>query len=160
MDFEFENVVVTGAAGFIGFHLCQRLLNDGIRVTGIDNMNPYYDVRLKEARLGNLLPDPHFTFAKLDLADRNGLNALFDNTQFDVVVNLAAQAGVRYSLENPNAYVDSNLFSNAAGITMSSTWYLLHPVRYTGRTPQCRFQFITMSTIRSHCMQRPKKPMS
>ena len=109
MDFEFENVVVTGAAGFIGFHLCQRLLNDGIRVTGIDNLNPYYDVRLKEARLENILPDPNFTLAKLDLADRNGLNELFHNNHFDGVVNLAAQAGVRYSLENPHAYVDSNL---------------------------------------------------
>ena len=109
MDFEFENVVVTGAAGFIGFHLCRRLLNDGIRVTGIDNMNLYYDVRLKEARLGNLLPDPNFTFAKLDLADRSGLTELFKDKHFDVVVNLAAQAGVRYSLENPHAYVDSNL---------------------------------------------------
>jgi len=109
MDFEFENVVVTGAAGFIGFHLCQRLLNNGIRVTGIDNLNPYYDVRLKEARLENILPDPNFTLAKLDLTDRNGLDELFQNNHFDVVVNLAAQAGVRYSLENPQAYVDSNL---------------------------------------------------
>ena len=109
MDFEFENVVVTGAAGFIGFHLCRRLLNDGIRVTGIDNMNPYYDVRLKEARLEHLLKDPNFTLAKLDLADRNGLDKLFHSNHFDVVVNLAAQAGVRYSLENPHAYVDSNL---------------------------------------------------
>jgi UDP-glucuronate 4-epimerase len=109
MDFKFENVVVTGAAGFIGFHLCQRLLNDGIRVTGIDNMNPYYDVRLKEARLENILPDPNFTLAKLDLTERNGLNELFQNNHFDVVANLAAQAGVRYSLENPHAYVDSNL---------------------------------------------------
>jgi UDP-glucuronate 4-epimerase len=109
MDFEFENVVVTGAAGFIGFHLCQRLLNDGIRVTGIDNLNPYYDVQLKEARLKNILPDPNFTLAKLDLTDRNGLNELFHNHHFDVVVNLAAQAGVRYSLENPHAYVDSNI---------------------------------------------------
>jgi UDP-glucuronate 4-epimerase len=109
MDSEFENVMVTGAAGFIGFHLCQRLLNDGIRVTGIDNLNPYYDVRLKEARLENILPDPNFTFAKLDLADRNSLNELFNSSHFDGVVNLAAQAGVRYSLENPHAYVDSNL---------------------------------------------------
>ncbi len=109
MDFEFENVVVTGAAGFIGFHLCQRLLNNGIRVTGIDNLNPYYDVRLKEARLENILPDPNFTLVKLDLTDRNRLDELFQNNHFDVVVNLAAQAGVRYSLENPGAYVDSNL---------------------------------------------------
>ena len=109
MAFKFENVVVTGAAGFIGFHLCQRLLNDGIRVTGIDNLNSYYDVRLKEARLEKILPDPNFTLAKLDLTDRAGLDELFHQNQFDVVVNLAAQAGVRYSLENPHAYVDSNL---------------------------------------------------
>ena len=109
MAVEFDNVVVTGAAGFIGFHLCQRLLKDGVRVTGIDNLNPYYDVRLKEARLENILPDPNFTLAKLDLTDRSGLEKLFHNHRFDVVVNLAAQAGVRYSLENPHAYVDSNL---------------------------------------------------
>jgi UDP-glucuronate 4-epimerase len=109
MDVEFDNVVVTGAAGFIGFHLCQRLLKDGVRVTGIDNFNPYYDVRLKEARLDNLLPNPNFTLARLDLTDRSGLENLFHNHSFDVVVNLAAQAGVRYSLENPHAYVDSNL---------------------------------------------------
>jgi UDP-glucuronate 4-epimerase len=109
MAVEFDNVVVTGAAGFIGFHLCQRLLKDGVRVTGIDKLNPYYDVRLKEARLENILPDPNFTLAKLDLTDRSGLEKLFHNHRFDVVVNLAAQAGVRYSLENPHAYVDSNL---------------------------------------------------
>ena len=102
-------ILVTGAAGFIGFHLCQRLLKDGVRVTGIDNLNPYYDVRLKEARLENILPDPNFTLAKLDLTDRSGLEKLFHNRRFEVVVNLAAQAGVRYSLENPHAYVDSNL---------------------------------------------------
>ena len=109
MDVNFENVVVTGAAGFIGFHLCRRLVNDGIRVTGIDNMNHYYDVRLKEARLEKLVSDPNFSFAKLDLADNDGLKALFHQDHFDVVVNLAAQAGVRYSLVNPHAYVDSNL---------------------------------------------------
>ena len=109
MEFKFKNVLVTGAAGFIGFHLCQRLLNDGVRVTGIDNLNPYYDVRLKEARLEKILPDPNFTLAKLDLTDRKSLNELFHNNHFDVVVNLAAQAGVRYSIENPHAYVDSNL---------------------------------------------------
>src|SRR5210317_1032034 len=109
MDFEFENVVVTGAAGFIGFHLCQRLLNDGIRVTGIDNLNSYYDVQLKEARLEKILPDPNFTLAKMDLTDLNVLDELFHKHRFDVVVNLAAQAGVRYSIENPHAYVDSNL---------------------------------------------------
>ena len=109
MNFKYSNVVVTGAAGFIGFHLSQRLLSNGIRVTGIDNLNPYYDVRLKKARLDKIFPDNNFTFAELDLGDRKGLEELFQNNSFDVVVNLAAQAGVRYSLENPHAYVDSNL---------------------------------------------------
>ena len=109
MESNFKHVLVTGAAGFIGFFLCRRLLNDGIRVTGIDNFSPYYDVQLKEARLSHILADNNFAFVKLDLADRRGLNDLFDHHQFDVVVNLAAQAGVRYSLENPYAYVDSNL---------------------------------------------------
>jgi UDP-glucuronate 4-epimerase len=109
MNFKFENVLVTGAAGFIGFQLSRRLLNEGTRVTGVDNLNPYYDVRLKEDRLGKILTDDKFTFVKLDLADRKALESLFENHQFDVVVNLAAQAGVRYSLTNPHAYVDSNL---------------------------------------------------
>lgn len=109
MDFEFNNVLVTGAAGFIGFYLCRRLLNDGARVTGVDNFSPYYDVRLKEARLDNIRSDKNFTFVKMDLADHRRLNALFNKNHFDVVVNLAAQAGVRYSLENPHAYVESNL---------------------------------------------------
>ena len=109
MDFKFENVLVTGAAGFIGFQLSRRLLNDGIRVTGVDNLNPYYDVRLKQDRLDKILSVDNFTFVNLDLADRKALEGLFDSNDFDVVVNLAAQAGVRYSLTNPYAYVDSNI---------------------------------------------------
>jgi UDP-glucuronate 4-epimerase len=109
MKFEFKNVLVTGAAGFIGFHLCQRLVNDGVRVTGIDNINAYYDVSLKEARLDRIRSAENFTFQKLDLSDRKGMENLFKSEHFDVVVNLAAQAGVRYSLTNPQAYVDSNL---------------------------------------------------
>ncbi len=109
MVFKFENVLVTGAAGFIGFQLTRRLLNDGIRVTGIDNLNPYYDVRLKQDRLAEVLSSDNFNFVNLDLADRKALEDLFDRNDFEVVVNLAAQAGVRYSLTNPHAYVDSNL---------------------------------------------------
>ena len=109
MELKYENALVTGAAGFIGYHLAERLLSDGCSVVGLDNLNPYYDVTLKEARLERLQKEPNFTFAQIDLAEREQLQDLFARSRFDVVVNLAAQAGVRYSLENPYAYVDSNL---------------------------------------------------
>ena len=109
MNLKFKRVMVTGAAGFIGFHLAQRLLKDGCHVTGIDNLNTYYDVRLKEARLEILKGQENFTFFKMDLCDRKDFEKNLENSSFDVVVNLAAQAGVRYSLENPHAYVDANL---------------------------------------------------
>jgi UDP-glucuronate 4-epimerase len=102
-------VLVTGAAGFIGSHAALRLLERGDRVVGIDNLNDYYDVKLKLARLERLKRDERFSFEKLDLADRTGMPALFARSGFDRVVHLGAQAGVRYSLENPLAYVDSNL---------------------------------------------------
>ena len=108
-QFKYENVLVTGAAGFIGYHLSKRLLEDGCRVMGIDNLNPYYDVGLKEARLGNLTLFDNFLFYKVDLSDKEALEKIFNSSRFDVVVNLAAQAGVRYSLENPQAYVDANI---------------------------------------------------
>jgi UDP-glucuronate 4-epimerase len=109
MENGFGRVLVTGAAGFIGFHLCRRLLDEGARVTGLDNLNDYYDVQLKRDRLSRLTPHAAFSFQQQDLADREGMARLFGGTPFDIVVNLAAQAGVRYSLENPNAYVDANL---------------------------------------------------
>ncbi|MDE2023778.1 MAG: NAD-dependent epimerase [Gammaproteobacteria bacterium] len=102
-------ILVTGAAGFIGFHLCTRVLADGLQVTGLDNLNDYYDVTLKEARLDRLKKSANFDFVKLDLADRAGMAALFARVQPEIVVNLAAQAGVRYSLKNPHAYVEANL---------------------------------------------------
>lgn len=100
--------LVTGAAGFIGFHACKRLLQAGHEVVGLDNMNEYYDVNLKQARL-DLLQSPLFSFHKIDLADREGIAQLFAHEKFNRVIHLAAQAGVRYSLENPFAYADSNL---------------------------------------------------
>jgi len=101
--------LVTGAAGFIGFYVSQRLLAAGHTVVGIDNLNDYYDVNLKLARLAQLENKDGFSFIKLDLADREGMAALFAEQRFDRVIHLAAQAGVRYSIENPLAYADSNL---------------------------------------------------
>jgi len=102
-------ILVTGAAGFIGFHLAKRLLDRGDQVIGLDNMNDYYDVRLKEARLAQLTPHERFRFIKLDLANRNGMHDLFADQPIGRVVHLAAQAGVRYSLINPHAYIESNI---------------------------------------------------
>ena len=104
-----EPILVTGAAGFIGFHVARKLLRDGRRVVGLDNLNAYYDPALKRARLVELQPYPTFSFEKLDLADREGMAALFAAGRFPVVLHLAAQAGVRHSLTDPHAYADANL---------------------------------------------------
>ena len=109
MGFTYNKVLVTGAAGFIGFHLSQRLIADGRYVVGMDNLNEYYDVTLKKKRLEILKDSSRFTFVKTDLADRQGIRDLCEREGFDVVVNLAAQAGVRYSLINPHAYIDANV---------------------------------------------------
>ena len=106
------NYLVTGAAGFIGFHLCKRLLDDGNCIVGIDNVNEYYDVNLKLARLNILQQFSNFNFYKTDIADLPGMEAIFSgrsNVAFDVVINLAAQPGVRYSLKNPHSYISSNI---------------------------------------------------
>ena len=106
------NVLVTGAAGFIGFHLARRLLRDGCRVIGLDNLNNYYDLRLKEARLAELGKEVNaadFTFVRGDLADADCLQRLFADHKPEYVANLAAQAGVRHSIDHPEAYIRSNL---------------------------------------------------
>ena len=102
-------ILVTGAAGFIGMHASQRLLARGDEVVGLDNLNDYYDPTLKDARLARLTPHPAFRFVKMDVADRAGMEQLFATEKFDRVIHLAAQAGVRYSLQNPQAYIDSNV---------------------------------------------------
>ena len=103
------SILVTGAAGFIGFHLSRRLLIDGYKVDGLDNVNNYYDVSLKQSRLSILKDYPDFTFHKIDLSNKSAIDQLFRDSKFDYVVNLAAQAGVRYSIENPYTYLESNI---------------------------------------------------
>jgi UDP-glucuronate 4-epimerase len=103
------SILITGAAGFIGMHVAHRLLELGVEVVGIDNLNDYYDVGLKEDRLKQLAPFPNFYFIKLDMADQVGMENLFRHGRFQRVVNLGAQAGVRYSLKNPHAYINSNI---------------------------------------------------
>ncbi|MBT0962309.1 NAD-dependent epimerase [Denitromonas iodatirespirans] len=102
-------VLVTGAAGFIGMHASERLLARGDQVVGLDNLNDYYDPQLKRDRLARLEPHANFRFVKMDVADREGMEKLFADEKFDRVIHLAAQAGVRYSIENPHAYIDSNI---------------------------------------------------
>ena len=102
-------VLVTGSAGFIGMHVAQRLLARGDEVVGVDNLNDYYDVRLKQDRLAQLAPHPGFRFIKLDLAEREATEKLFAAEKFQRVVHLAAQPGVRYSLKNPHAYIQANI---------------------------------------------------
>jgi len=117
------NVLLTGAAGFIGYRTAVALLARGNRVVGIDNMNDYYDVRLKEHRLAPLLEDPRFTFRKLDVEDAAGVDALFREFKLDAVVNLAARAGVRYSMENPRVYMTTNALG---------TLHVLEAMQHTG----------------------------
>ncbi|MBX3665771.1 MAG: GDP-mannose 4,6-dehydratase, partial [Burkholderiales bacterium] len=122
------HVLITGTAGFIGAALAFRLLAQGHAVTGIDNLNDYYDVNLKRARLARLEGQPRFTFAKLDIADRNATAGIFAGPRFDAVINLAAQVGVRHALVDPDAYIDANLtgFANILeGCRTQQTGHLL-----------------------------------
>lgn len=105
----YKTIVVTGASGFIGYHVCKRLIEDGNQVIGIDNKNAYYDLKLKKNRLESLLKDNDFEFMEVDICNKNSINSIFKQVKPDIVINLAAQAGVRYSIENPQAYVDSNI---------------------------------------------------
>jgi UDP-glucuronate 4-epimerase len=102
-------ILVTGVAGFIGMHVGHRLLENGVEVVGVDNLNDYYDISLKEDRLKQLTQFPNFRFVKLDIADRAGMEELFGRERFQRVINLAAQAGVRYSLKKPHTYINSNI---------------------------------------------------
>src|SRR5258706_7179066 len=121
-------ILVSGAGGFIGYHVAQRLLERGDTVVGLDNFNAYYDVALKEARATRLHAHGNFELVRADLADRAAMERVFGKGKFDAIVNLAAQAGVRYSLENPRAYVDANVagFMNVlAGARAHGTRHLV-----------------------------------
>src|ERR1700760_2165994 len=124
-----RTILVTGAAGFIGFHVARRLLAEGRHVVGLDSLNNYYDPQLKQARLNVLREYSQFSFVQADLADRPAVASLFAKHRFEVVVHLAAQAGVRYSIEHPHAYVDANLegFANILeGCRHNSCLHLLY----------------------------------
>ena len=141
-----QAILVTGAAGFIGFHIARRLLADGRTVVGLDNLNSYYDPALKKARLEILRGEQRFAFEPIDLADRASMKRLFAKHRFPRVVHLAAQAGVRHSIDHPHAYVDANLegFVNVLeGCRHHGCGHLLsmhHRRRSTAPTPSCRFR--------------------
>jgi UDP-glucuronate 4-epimerase len=128
-------VLVTGAAGFIGYHLAERLLGEGRAVIGLDNLSSYYDVALKEARLARLRAHNRFSFARLDLTQGPEVRALVEKERPAVLVNLAAQAGVRYSLTNPNAYVDANLTGFLNILEACRHGGVKHLDRRSGRPP-------------------------
>lgn len=140
-----QTILVTGAAGFIGYHLCMRLLNHGMRVFGADNVNSYYDPSLKRARLNELAPFEKFTFLEGNLADEGFTQHLFVEAKPDVVVHLAAQAGVRYSIENPRAYIESNVIG---------FFNVLEQVRYH---PVKHFLYASSSSVYGN---RDKTPFS
>jgi UDP-glucose 4-epimerase len=155
--------LVTGAAGFIGFHVSQRLLAAGHQVVGIDNLNDYYDVSLKQARLDQILQHPEFIFLKMDLADRQAISSLFEDHAFDRVIHLGAQAGVRYSIDNPHAYADANLIGHLnilEGCRHHKVGHLLYASSSSvyGLTAKCLSQRMTLLIILFLCMRPPKKP--
>ena len=156
-------ILVTGCAGFIGFHVARRLLMDGRDIVGIDNMNAYYDVGLKQARLRELAKFSEFDFLPLDLADRPKVAELFASRRFPFVVHLAAQAGVRHSLVDPHAYCDPiwrafSTCSKAAAITGAVICCLRPRPRFMARIRNCPFRYMMASIIRSVFMPPPSGP--
>ena len=160
-----KNILVTGAAGFIGFHLSRKLLDQGCTIAGLDNLNDYYDPNLKQARLDQLTPHPSFTHVNIDLADRSAMEDLFSKWRFDAVMNLAAQAGVRYSLKNPHSYVNTNLvgFLNVLeGCRHSDVQHLIFASSSSvyGANSNMPFSVHDKWTIRSPFTPPAKNPMN
>lgn len=146
-----KSVLVTGAAGFIGFHLCGALLRRGVRVVGLDNLNDYYDPALKRARLAELERESGFAFVRADLADDAAVNAAFAVYAPDVVVNLAAQAGVRYSIENPRSYIESNIVG---------FFNILEACRHSGTLSGVRVKHLLYASSSSVYGNRQEGPFS
>ena len=172
IDLKNKSVFITGVAGFIGSNLAKRLLStvEGVKVVGLDNMNNYYDVRLKEARLKELERFENFSFVKGNLADKAVIKSIFEQYKPEIVVNLGAQAGVRYSITNPDAYVEANLasitFWKPAAILMMmailrwSIWFM-HPVlRSMAVIRKCLTVRMIRLITRYLCMRPLRNPMS
>jgi UDP-glucuronate 4-epimerase len=121
-----KNILITGVAGFVGFHLTKKLLAEGYNVDSIDNINDYYDQNLKKDRIKILTTYNNFTFNKIDLTDKTALAELFTKNKYDIIIHLAAQAGVRYSIENPDSYVQSNLVGFMNILEMARTYSMRH----------------------------------
>lgn len=168
-----KSVFITGVAGFIGSNLAKRLLStvEDVKVVGLDNMNHYYDVRLKEARLNELEQFENFSFVKGNLADKSVIEAIFEQYKPEIVVNLGAQAGVRYSITNPDAYVEANLIgfynileacrhSYDEGHTRWNIWFMRLVLPYMVAIKKCLTVRMTRWITRYRCMQRPRSPMN
>ncbi len=121
-----KKILLTGAAGFIGYHVAKQLLEQGYQVIGLDNINNYYDINLKQARINNLSGQPNFVFEKIDIADKDKLNTFVELYKPSIVIHLAAQAGVRYSIENPTAYIESNLVGFANILEVARNFEIEH----------------------------------
>ena len=155
-------IFITGSSGFIGSNLAKRILTTepDTKVIGLDNMNDYYDVRIKEARLAELQKFENYTFIKGNLADKVRINSIFEQYHPDIVVNLGAQAGVRYSITNPDAYIESNMigFYNILEAFRWSIWCMHLPAPSMAATKRCRTARMIKWTTRFLCTQRPKSP--